>query len=88
MCSRRTSTLFAKQLNGADSNTIVVVPEWQTKPDTRSSPTDAKFHEPQFFRKMLTEIMSKTPPLHNLKIDKHFQHRRHYSFWWLQSRNV
>lgn len=60
---------LAKQVNGADSNTIVVVPEWQTKPDTRSSPSDAKFHEPQFFRKMLTEIMSKTPPLHNLKID-------------------
>ena len=60
---------LAKQVNGADSNTIIVVPEWQTKPNTRSSPSDAKFHEPQFFRKMLTEIMSKTPPLRNLKVD-------------------
>ncbi len=58
-----------KQVNGADSNTIVVVPEWQTKPNTRSSPSDAKFHEPQFFRKMLGEIMSKTPPLQILKVD-------------------
>lgn len=58
-----------KQVNGADSNTIIVVPEWQTKPNTRLSPSDAKFHEPQFFRKMLSEIMSKTPPLQNLKVD-------------------
>lgn len=50
-------------------STIVVVPEWQTKPDSRSSPTDAKFHEPQFFKKMLNEIISKTPPLRNLTAD-------------------
>ena len=60
---------LAKQMNGADSNTIMIVPEWQSKPDSRISPSNDKFHEQQFFRKMLTEIMSKTPPLRNLKID-------------------
>lgn len=60
---------LAKQMIGMDSNTILIVPEWQTKPDSRVSQTDARFHEPQFFRKMLTEIMSKTPPLRNLNVD-------------------
>lgn len=60
---------LSKQMSGADSNTVFIVPEWQTRPDSRVSPSDAKFHEPQFFRKMLTEIMSKTPPLRNLTID-------------------
>ncbi len=60
---------LSKQMSGADSNTVFIVPEWQTKPDSRVSPSDAKFHEPQFFRKMLTEIMSKPPPLRNLTID-------------------
>jgi hypothetical protein len=60
---------LAKQMSGADGNTVLIVPEWQTKPDSRINPNDAKFHEPQFFRKMLTEIMSKTPPLRNLTIN-------------------
>ena len=60
---------LAKQMSSADGNTVLVVPEWQTKPNSRVSPNDAKFHEPQFFRKMLTEIMSKTPPLRNLTVD-------------------
>lgn len=60
---------LAKQMNSADANTVLIVPEWQTKPNSRVSPNDAKFHEPQFFRKMLTEIMSKTPPLRNLAVE-------------------
>lgn len=63
------SQSLAKQMNAADSNTIVVVPEWQSKPNTRSSPNDARFHEPGFFKNMLTEIMHKTPPLRNLTVD-------------------
>ena len=60
---------LAKQMSAADGNTVLIVPEWQTKPNSRISPNDAKFHEPQFFRKMLTEIMSKTPPLRNLAVE-------------------
>lgn len=60
---------LAKQMNAVDSNTIVIVPEWQTKPDTRLSPNDAKFHDPGFFKNMVNEIMRKTPPLRNLTVD-------------------
>jgi len=63
-------TSLAKQMSAADSNTIVIVPEWQSKPNTRSSPDDARFHKPGFFKDMVNEIFRKTPPLTNLTVDK------------------
>lgn len=61
---------LAKQMTAVDSNTIVIVPEWQSQPNTRSSPNDARFHDQGFFKNMLSEILHKTPPLRNLTIDK------------------
>lgn len=60
---------LAKQMTGADHNTVFIVPEWQTVPDSRTSSADAKFNGLHFFKDMLQEIMTKTPPLQSLKVD-------------------
>lgn len=51
------------QLANADPNTILIVPEWQTQPQTRLSGDKDRFHQKDFFKNMLDEIFSKTPAL-------------------------
>lgn len=55
-------------LNEADSNIALVLPEWSETPDSYNSDATS-FAQPGFFRKMLTEIFSKTPELNRISID-------------------
>ncbi len=52
-----------EQMKGGDPNTILVVPEWQTKTQSRESKDSDRFHDPQFFKNMMNEVFSKMPEL-------------------------
>lgn len=52
-----------QQLSNADPNTIFIVPEWQTQPQTRLSGDNDRFHQKDFFKNMLDEVFAKTPAL-------------------------
>jgi hypothetical protein len=52
----------------APPNTVVVLPEWAQDPEALSD-RSGRFTEPGFFRKMLGEILGKTPELAYLKVD-------------------
>lgn len=52
-----------EQMAQGDANTILIVPEWQTKTHSRESSSKDRFHQDGFFDNMLDEIMSKTPAL-------------------------
>jgi hypothetical protein len=51
-----------QQLDKADPNTILIMPEWQAYPQTRSHAA-GRFHQDGFVRNMIEEIMQKTPQL-------------------------
>ncbi len=52
-----------KHMMNAPANTVMVLPEWAERPEEYSSRA-GRFHQPNFFRGMLLEIMSKIPELH------------------------
>jgi hypothetical protein len=52
----------------APPNTVVMLPEWAEDPEALSD-RSGRFTEPGFFRKMLGEVLGKTPELANLKVD-------------------
>lgn len=52
----------------APRNTVMVVPEWAYDPEAYSSAAGT-FHQPNFFRNMLSEIFSKTPQLNGKTVD-------------------
>lgn len=55
-------------MQNAPKNTVMIVPEWASNPQAYSSAA-GPFHQPGFFRNMLTEIFSKTPELQHRSID-------------------
>lgn len=59
---------FASQLESAPHNSVFVMPEWAAVPSKHSSEAGS-FHQPGFFRDMLAEIFTKTPPLKSVSID-------------------
>lgn len=58
-----------EQMKGGDPNTILIVPEWQTKTQSRESRDSDRFHGQDHFKNMLDEILSKTPELAGKKTD-------------------
>jgi hypothetical protein len=52
----------------AQPNTVLVLPEWQASPGTRSG-NSGTFAQPDKFSHMLQEIMQKTPALHGADLD-------------------
>lgn len=57
-----------RQMDLADPQTVLIMPEWQAKPQSRNSDMGI-LKEPNAFRNMLLEIMSKTPTLQCLSLD-------------------
>lgn len=57
-----------QQLDQAPANTVLIVPEWQQEPNTRSHQTGS-LNSPGFFRGMLGEILQKTPALERHSLD-------------------
>ncbi|HEY9787092.1 MAG TPA: hypothetical protein V6D17_16995 [Candidatus Obscuribacterales bacterium] len=55
-----------RQMENADANTILIVPEWQTIPQSRISKDTDRMHQPGFFKNMLDEVFSKTPALRGM----------------------
>jgi hypothetical protein len=51
-----------KAMRYAPKNTVMIIPEWATDPHAYSSAA-GRYHDPGFFRNMLTEIMANTPEL-------------------------
>jgi hypothetical protein len=58
-----------KAFRYAPKNTIMIVPEWARDPEAYSSAA-GPFHQPGFWRNMLTEIMAKTPELSHRNIEQ------------------
>jgi hypothetical protein len=57
-----------EQLDKADPNTILIMPEWQARPQTNSH-ASGNFQKEGFVRSMLQEVMDKTPELAGKKVD-------------------
>lgn len=55
-------------VRNAPPNTVVVMPEWAQDPEALSD-RSGRFNDPGFFRKMLAEILGKTPELAYLNVD-------------------
>lgn len=58
-----------EQMKSGDPNTILIVPEWQTKTQSRVSRDNDPFHADGFFKNMLNEVFSKTPELRGKTTD-------------------
>lgn len=56
------------QMRSADPQTVLVVPEWQSRPGS-NSPARGRSDEQGFYKNMLNEIMSKTPELRGKSLD-------------------
>jgi hypothetical protein len=59
---------LTEQMKSADPQTVLVVPEWQSRPGS-NSPARGRSDEQGFYRNMLNEIMSKTPELRGKSVD-------------------
>ncbi len=57
-----------RAMQNAPRNTVMILPEWAQRPQAFSS-ASGDFDKENFFRKMLGEIMSKTPELSNKTVD-------------------
>lgn len=59
---------LTEQMRSADPQTVLVVPEWQSRPGS-NSPARGRSDEQGFYRNMLNEAMSKTPELRGKSLD-------------------
>lgn len=60
--------MLGRHMSAAPPNTVLILPEWAANPKEYSS-NAGPFHRPGFFRRMLTEIMSRTPELKDTNIE-------------------
>ena len=59
---------LTQQMAAADPNTIMVIPEWQTRPGTQDNTRTAS-SQPNFYRNQLQEIFNRTPQLQGRTVD-------------------